>query len=173
MKKFIIAVAAAVFALSSTLIAPPAHAGMKGRLAIGLAIGAIGVMAHQHRYEQRRLKKKRYHARRKSTKKVYVAKKPSASVKKIAKAKPEPQIAEVAEIAEPAENENSSISTAALAPIDETASIETPEADASEPVAAATEDAGAEPAEVQKSASKLDCKKFFPAVGMTLSVSCE
>ncbi len=36
MKKFIIAVAAAVFALSTTLLAPSAHAGMKGRLAIGL-----------------------------------------------------------------------------------------------------------------------------------------
>jgi hypothetical protein len=145
---------------------------MKGRLAVGLAIGAIGVMAHQHRYEQRRLKQKRYHARRKTTKKVYAAKKPSASVKKIAKAEPKPE-PQVAEIVEPAENENSSISTAALAPIEETASIESTEAAASDPVEVVAESPETKPAEAQKSAGKLDCKKFFPSVGMTLSVSCE
>ncbi len=167
MNRIMIAVAIAVFAMGG-MFARPAQAGMKGRLAIGLAIGAIGVMAHQHQqYERRKWRKKHYQARRRATKKVYTAKKKST-----------PKVEEVAEV-EPApmpvpkpdflvENENSSISTAALEPIDETASI-----DDAEPVNVAAEATDSEPASGPKTAKKLDCRKFFPTVGMTLSVPCE
>ena len=162
MNKFLIAIATLVFAAGAMLTSTaPAQAGMKGRLAVGLAIGALSVMAHEHRrYEHRKWKKKRYQARRKAKTKIYTSKKSSSSTKKVAKAKPAPE-QKVADT--DVENENSSISTAALEPIEETASIDNVAAEVSE----------SEPEEGQKSANKLDCKKFFPSVGMTLSVSCE
>jgi hypothetical protein len=164
MNKFLIAIATLVFAAGAMLTSTaPAQAGMKGRLAVGLAIGALGVMAHEHRrYEHRKWKKKRYEARRKAKKKVYTSKKSSPSTKKVAKAKPAPA-PEQKVVDTDVENENSSISTAALEPIEETASIDNVAAEVSE----------TEPEEGQKSANKLDCKKFFPSVGMTLSVPCE
>jgi hypothetical protein len=169
MKRFLIAVAAAVFAIGAMLTpSAPAQAGFKGRFAIGLAIGAIALSQRHHAH--RHWQKKRYYARRKAEKKVYASKKSSSPTKKIAKAEPEPKVETVNEPVENAliENENSSISVAALAPVKETASIDG--AEAAEPVAETSE---AKPENGQKSASKLDCKKFFPAVGMTLSVSCE
>jgi hypothetical protein len=173
MKRLLFVVAIAVFAVSAMLTpSAPAQAGFKGRLAVGLALGAL---AHSHqRYEHRRVKKKRYHARRKTTKKVYATKKSKPSTTKVAKAEPAP-LPEVKDetIDTIVENENSSISTAALAPVEETASIDGTEADASEPVEVAAEPSETKPADGPKSANKLDCKKFFPSVGMTLSVSCE
>jgi hypothetical protein len=168
MNRIMIAVAVAVFAMAG-MLARPAEAGMKGRLAVGLAIGAIGVLAHQqHQYEHRKWKKKRYEARRRTEKKVYTSKKSSTpKVKEVAKAEPAPlpeqKVADTL-----VENENSSISTAALTPIEETASI-----DDAEPVNVAAEVSETEPAAEQATANKLDCKKFFPTVGMTLSVPCE
>ena len=170
MNRIMIAVAVAVFAMGG-MLARPAEAGMKGRLAVGLAIGAIGVMAHQHRQAERReWKKKRYEARRRAAKKVYTAKKKSTpKVKQVAKAEPAPApIPEQKLVDVAVENENSSISTAALAPIEETASI-----DETEAVNVVAEVPETESAAVQETAKKLDCKKFFPTVGMTLSVPCE
>ena len=168
MNRIMIAVAVAVFAMGG-MLARPAEAGMKGRLAVGLAIGAIGVMAHEHRRaEHRKWKKKRYEARRRAAKKVYTAKKKSTpKVKQVAKAEPTP-IPEQKLVDVAVENENSSISTAALAPVEETASI-----DETEAVNVVAEVPETESAAVQETAKKLDCKKFFPTVGMTLSVPCE
>jgi hypothetical protein len=172
MNKFLIAIAALVFAFGAMLTpTAPAQAGFKGRLAVGLAIGAIGAMSHHHRYERRRWKKKSYHARRKAKKKVYTSKKSSPSTKKVAKAEPAP-IPEQTVIDAAVENENSSISTAAIEPVEETASIDSSEPTA-EPVKVVAEVPETDPADGQKAANKLDCKKFFPAVGMTLSVSCD
>jgi hypothetical protein len=170
MNRIMIAVAVAVFAMSG-MLARPAEAGMKGRLAVGLAIGAIGVMAHEHRKaERRKWKKKRYEARRRATKKVYTAKKKSTpKVKEVAKAEPAP-LPKQKVVDAAVENENSSISTAALAPVEETASINETEAETVNVVAEVPE---TEPVAVQETAKKLDCKKFFPTVGMTLSVPCE
>ena len=70
---------------------------------------------------------------------------------------------DLASIEEPTRNENSSIATAALPSVEETASIDTPVE--AEPVKASNDG--------PKTAEKLDCKKFFPSVGMTLSVPCE
>jgi hypothetical protein len=173
MNRFLIAIATLVFAVGAMLTpTAPAQAGWKGRLAVGLAIGAIGAMNHHHRYEKRRWKKKRYQARRKAKKKkVYTSKKSSPSTKKVAKAEPAP-IPEQKVIDTAVENENSSISTAAIAPVEETASIDGGEPTA-EPAKVVAEVPETEPADGQKAANKLDCKKFFPAVGMTLSVSCD
>jgi hypothetical protein len=167
MNRIMIAVAVAVFAMSG-MLARPAEAGMKGRLAIGLAIGAIGVMAHQqHQYEKRQWRKKHYEARRRATKKVYTAKKKSTpKVEEVAVVEPAPMPVPKPDFL--VENENSSIATAALEPIEDTASI-----DNSEPVNVATETTDSEPANGPKTAQKLDCRKFFPTVGMTLSVPCE
>jgi hypothetical protein len=168
MNRIMIAVAVAVFAMSG-MLARPAEAGMKGRLAVGLAIGALGVMAHEHRRaEHRKWKKKHYEARRRATKKVYTAKKKSKpEVKEVAKAEPAP-LPEQKVVDTAVENENSSISTAALAPISETASI-----DETEAINVAAEVSETDPVAVQETAKNLDCKKFFPTVGMTLSVPCE
>lgn len=173
MNKLLIAITGLVFAAGAMLTpTAPAHAGMKGRLAVGLAIGALSVMAHENRRaEHRRWKKKRYQARRKAPNKVYTSKKSRSSTKQVAKAEPELAPMPVQKDIETlVQNENSSISTAALEPIAETASIDTEPA--VEPVNAEVDSSDNEPAE-QKSASKLDCKKFFPTVGMTLSVPCE
>ena len=170
MNRILIAVAAAVFAVSAMLTpSAPAQAGFKGRLAVGLALGAVA-LSHQH-YKHQRLKKKRYHARRKAKRKVYTSKKSTPKVKKVAKAKPAP-LPEPKVVDALVENENSSISTAALAPIEETASIDKSEP-TPEPVDVVAEAPETEPATGQETARKLDCKKFFPSVGMTLSVSCE
>ncbi len=175
MNKLLIAITGLVFAAGAMLTpTAPAHAGMKGRLAVGLAIGALSVMAHENRRaEHRRWKKKRYQARRKAPNKVYTSKKSRSSTKQVAKAEPElapMPVKKDMDIATLVQNENSSISTAALEPIEETASIDTePTVEA---VNAEVDSSDNEPAE-QKSASKLDCKKFFPTVGMTLSVPCE
>ncbi len=174
MNRFLIAIATMVFALGAMLTpTAPAQAGMKGRLAVGLAVGALAVMAHEHnRYEHQRWKKKRYHARhRAAKKKVYRAK--QKSTPEVAEAQPElPPIPEQKEIDTAAQNENSSISTAALAPVEETSSIDNSEPTV-DPVDAVAEVPETEPEDGPKTAVKLDCKKFFPAVGMTLSVPCE
>jgi len=173
MNRFLIAIATVVFAVGAMLTpTAPAHAGMKGRLAVGLALGAMAVMAHEHRREMRHRRwKKRHHARRRTyKKKVYVSKKSTPKVEEVAKAEPAalPEIPEKKADAALVQNENSSISTAALEPVEETASI-----DNAEPVNAVEEDSTTEPADEPKTANKLDCKKFFPTVGMTLSVPCE
>ncbi len=166
MNRFLIAIATAVFAMSA-MFAPSAQAGFKGgRFAVGLAIGAL-MLSQQHHYEHEHWKKKRHYVRRKAEKKVYATKK-SSSTKEVAKADPEPKV-ETADTV--IENENSSISTAALAPIAETAADDT--AAPPEPVKVVAEVPEPRSDDGPKTAKKLDCKKFFPSVGMTLSVSCE
>ncbi len=75
-----------------------------------------------------------------------------ASVKAIAAAKA--ASAEEVELSEPADTENSTISTASL---DKSESIDTEETTIEEP----------------KVNKNVGCKKFFPTVGMTLTVPCE
>lgn len=168
MNKILIAVAAAVFALTS-MFTPSAQAGFKGRLAVGLAVGALSVLAHQNRhrrYHNRRWRRRHHHVhhRAPARKKVYVTK----------KAAPEPEVAKVEDkvelpVQKKAETENSSITTAALPDADQPAATET--AEATDETAAVTAEpvASTEP----QTANELDCKKFFPSVGMTLSVPCE
>jgi len=171
MQKFIIAIAAVVFAFSTSLITPPAHAGMKGKIAVGLAIGAMAVMANQHRKAQRRAEKRRYYARKKAIqKRTYVAKKKVTAPKREYVAEtvaPEDVPLPEQKVALDVETENSSITTAALTD----ANVNDQEID-DEPVSENEADADAKSNEVTEVGS-LGCKKFFASVGMTLSVPCE
>jgi hypothetical protein len=173
MNRFLIAIATLVFAAGAMLTpTAPAHAGMKGRLAVGLALGAMAVMAHENRrYKRHKRWKRRHHARRhRHHKKAYVSKKSAPKVEKVAEVEPAPipELPEKKDLAALVQNENSSISTAALEPVEETASIGKTEA-----VNTVEEVSATEATDEPKTANKLDCKKFFPAVGMTLSVPCE
>jgi len=163
MNKILIAIATAVFAVS-TMLTSSAQAGFKGRLAVGLAIGALGVMAHQHhRQEQRRRWKKRHVVRR--SPKVHHTEKKSA----VAKVEEAPEAAPAKDVI--AETENSSLTTAALPQTEEKASE--PKAAVAKTAEATVEPAAATTADAPKTPQNLDCKKFFPAVGLTLSVPCE
>jgi hypothetical protein len=166
MNKTLIAIVSAAFAVTS-IFTSSAQAGFKGRLAVGLAIGALSVMAHQHRYEEHRRWRERHYAKRhRRHEPVYVK-----------RSEPAPKKADVAEekvetpSVDTADNENSSITTAALTPAEEPTASTTPSAETADQTA---EMPPVEPvAEGPKTANKLDCKKFFPSVGMTLSVPCE
>jgi hypothetical protein len=172
MNKILIAVAMAVFAMSA-MLAPPAQAGWKGRLAVGLAIGALSAMSHEQRYEHRRLRERRYYARHQHTKKVYATKKSKPETEDVAKVEPPPLPQAKSEVMDAmVENENSSISTAALTPVEQTATNTTPEP-TPEPAKVVAEVPVTQPEDAPKTAKRLDCKKFFPSVGMTLSVSCD
>jgi hypothetical protein len=81
---------------------------------------------------------------------VQVARKPVAEKVAVAKVEPEAEI----ETTEPVVSENSSISTAS-GKVAEAKTMATPKP---EKIAAVKE---------------VGCKKFFPSVGMTLTVSCE
>jgi hypothetical protein len=164
MHKSLIAIATALLA-ATTLFASAAEAGMKVRLGFGFPLGSFTAHGNSGGSYSKHSRKKRHHYVRRQVKdKVKVTKK-STATKSVAKAEPEPKIVTVDEVAE---TENSSISTAAIAPVEKTATEDGAEA-APEPVAGPE----TKPAEVPKSAKKLDCKKFFPSVGMTLSVPCE
>lgn len=169
MNKSLVALFAALVAVA-TMFASTAEAGFKIRLGFGgplPSFTAHGNGGHAKRHYYR----KRYIARR-AAKKVVVAKKSKPSAVKVAKkevSKPQVVATAPAEVVEEpevtADSENSSITTAALDPAaagTEAASVEV-KADAT------TEKAAVEP----KRTSKLDCKKFFPSVGMTLTVPCE
>lgn len=176
MNKIIIAIATAVFAIGTMVSS--AQAGMKGKLGIGLAIGAAAIIASQHhRYEKRRVYQKRQHVRRKArNRKVYATKKSSAP-KKVAVAAVEQEPAPLP-VQKAALSENSSITTGiTTAALPKSEELSQDEAD--EIVEADTADATidepnvATVADEAQTANKLDCKKFFPSVGMTLSVPCE
>lgn len=175
MQKIIIAIAAIVFAFSTSMVARPAHAGMKGKIAVGLAIGAMAVMANQHRMQRQRAAKKRYYARKKAQKKTYVAKKKVSQPKPQYVAEIEPEDVPLPEqkVATDVVTENSSITTAALTDTDRVSE------DATDVNDEAIEDAdevstnATDAANDTTAVGSLGCKKFFPSVGMTLSVPCE
>jgi len=161
--------------MGATAFSSIANAGFKVRLGFGgplPAFTAHGHGGHGHRHYER----KRYIVRPVARSQERVAKKATPATHKIAKAekavsKPKAVDRLIAKEAQPtktAEIENSSITTA-LADPTETAVIQEPEASsgALQPAAA-----GAAP-KAELTASKVDCRKFFPSVGMTLSVPCE
>jgi len=173
MNKILIAIATVVFALGG-MITSSAQAGFKTRLGIGLAIGAASIIANQHRYE-RRARRTRHHARRKAKRKVHVTQKRAVSPKPaVAEVEDTPIVAPVKKTA--AISRNSSITTAALPPAEDEVEVEV-EDQATETAADETpvpvEPAETSASDAEQTANKLDCKKFFPSVGMTLSVPCE
>jgi hypothetical protein len=171
MHKSLVTTLAALIAVLA-LYTSSAQAGPKIRFGIGFGGPMIGVgIGHGHghgggyeKYEHR----KRYIERRKY-KKVHVAKekprksesKPTKVVRSQPKAEKPVKVAAAPVEEVTADNENSSITAPADLPIEKTA--------------LSTTETGAVPAteKAVKSAGKLDCKKFFPTVGMTLSVPCE
>ncbi|MFA5898413.1 MAG: hypothetical protein WC829_04795 [Hyphomicrobium sp.] len=170
MNKSPIAIALAAL-IAAIAFASSAQAGFKIRLGFGGPLPAFTAHSggysssrhyHRKRYVERRVrvKKEKAVAKRKSSPAPRVAKK-DTSVKKPTKVAtaptPEPDVI--------ADNENSSITAASIEPI--ATSVDVTEAEQSKTTVGSVE---AKPA---KSASKLDCKKFFPSVGMTLTVPCE
>ncbi len=163
---------------AATTFASGAEAGFRIRLGFGGPLPAF--TAHGNSYHgAREYHRKRYVARHREKKpKVHVAKKKAAPEPKVAKKQQREKVAakpatkkpiDVAETAAatPADTENSSITTAALETTEATATTGNTEAiDVQIPEPKPAIRPG-------KQASKLDCKKFFPSVGMTLTVPCE
>ena len=172
MNKSLVAIIVALVA-AATIFSSAAEAGFKIRLGFGGPLHAFNAHGNGGGYSKKHYHRKRYIARRVKKEKVYVAKRKVsepkvAKVEKIAK----PKVIATAPIIEPdviADSENSSITTAALETVDSTAAVDT---DTVTPVEVKADTATTEP-KSEKAASKLDCKKFFPSVGMTLSVPCE
>jgi hypothetical protein len=181
MRKSLVALFAALIA-AATMFASTAEAGFKIRLGFG------GPLPHFHAhgnggYAKRLHHRKRYVARRAAKQKAVVARKSKPSPTKVAKQVSKPEdvatapaeevVEEEAEVI--ADSENSSITTAALEPAPEAAAPVEVKAEAAAPAPAAPVEVKAEAkAKTEpKRTSKLDCKKFFPSVGMTLTVPCE
>jgi hypothetical protein len=166
MYRSLVAIAVAVIA-AATFFAPSAEAGFKFRI----GFGGFHPSPSFHQHHKRRV----YVVRRVVKKKVVVVKK-VVRVPEVVKVIEQPADATVpAEEVAAVESENSSITTAADPSL--TAGPEVPaptaaiepgkvEKTAETPVVPATEGK-------QKTASKVDCKKFFPSVGLTLTVPCE
>jgi hypothetical protein len=147
MTRTILAIATAFLAVM-TVFASAADAGFKVRLGFGGPLPAFTAHGPSKSYGQKRNSKKRsYRAKRKArtAKKRIVKRKAPAKTVETAKTAP---------IKTDAENENSTISTASL---DKNETIETEVIAKDEP----------------KATRKVGCKKFFPTVGMTLTVPCE
>ena len=150
----------------ATAFSPAADAGFKVRLGFGGPLPVFTPHGPSHGgYEHRHYERKRYVARHVARSQERVAKK---AAPKVAKAKTLARVSnEDIKPAKVAEIENSSI-TADLADPIETAVI--PEPGASD---AAIQPAATGATKAELAASKVDCRKFFPSVGMTLSVPCE
>ena len=159
MKKVLIAVATAFIALT-TMFNSAADAGFKARIGLGvLALAPHVIAASKAHSAKRRYKKRRYQAakRRRAKKKAY-AKKRRSKAATIAKVKKTPKAATVVE--------NSTISTAMV----ETTENDTQTVFEEEEIVAQNT---AEVTPVANNGDQLGCKKFFAAVGMTLTVPCE
>ena len=171
MSKLPVALFAALVAVA-TIYSSAAEAGLR----IGIGFGGPLSFGHGNGggYSKQHHHRKRYVARRVKKQKSYVAKRKVsepkvAKVEKVAK----PAVVAAAPVVEPevaADSENSSITTAAL---DSTAAV-APEIVKPVEAKAESKTVAAKPAVSKpEKAAKLDCKKFFPTVGMTLSVPCE
>jgi phage protein D len=152
--KMLIAAAAAFFAVTAFFGAGAEAAGFNMRLAAPAGSSIVEKAGCGGGYSY--FRKRSYRSAHRSVRrKVHVARKPVTSSVSVAKVEPEKKADAEKQVAA-VESENSSISTA------------------NDKVAEAKPIAAAKP-EVKKVAAAKDvgCKQFFPAVGMTLSVSCE
>lgn len=154
MKKVLIAVATAFIALT-TMFNSAADAGFKARIGLGvLALAPHLMAAHKsHSASKRRYRKRRYQAARR-----HRAKKRHSKAATIAKVEKAPVATTVVE--------NSTISTAMV----ETTENNTQTVFEEEEMVAQNT---AEVTPVANNGDQLGCKKFFAAVGMTLTVPCE
>ncbi|MFA5898415.1 MAG: hypothetical protein WC829_04805 [Hyphomicrobium sp.] len=169
MTKLLALAAALAIALSGSI--STAEAGMRMRVGMGaLAIGALSAMAHRHHEPEYRTYKKPRAVRREREEKapVRAAKKVKVEQNEVAENAPDKDIA----------SEASSIATIGeeSAPEVITGSTEAQPAGENSSIALTDERAPTQAKIVEaanQSTSSLDCKKFFPSVGMTLSVPCE
>jgi uncharacterized membrane protein len=147
----LIAAAAAFFALTA-VFGSGAQAGFNVRLTAPAGFSTLEKAGCHGGGYSRSFRKRSYRSARRSVRrKVQIARKPVKETVDVAKAESEEKAEVVAKVVE---SENSSISTA------------------SGKVAEAKP--AAKPVEQKIAAAKdVGCKKFFPSVGMTLSVSCE
>ena len=181
MKRSPLALLAALIC-AATAFASSAEAGFRVRLGFGGPLPAFTAYGNSH-HGAREYHRKRYVKHRTTKKeKVHVAKKKAAPEPKVAKKQKQEKVAAKpatkkplavaktpasAPVTEPAETENSSITTATLEANEAEAASNDPEQiDVQIPEPKPAISPG-------KQASKLDCKKFFPSVGMTLTVPCE
>ena len=149
MTRTILAIATAFLAVM-TVFASAADAGFKVRLGFGGPLPAFTAHGPSKSYGAKRHKTKRIYKAAKR-RKARTAKK--RIVKRTTTAK-KVETAKTAPIKTEAENENSTISTASL---DKNDTVETEATAKDEP----------------KASRNVGCKKFFPTVGMTLTVPCE
>ena len=176
MNKSLIALFATLIA-AATAFAPAADAGFKVRLGFGGPLPGFTAHGPGHGgYGHRHYQRKRYIVRHVTRSKERVAKKAAPAAPKVAKVEKKvskPKVIAQLPVEEikadkVAEIENSSITTALADPIEASVTAE-PEAStpAPQPTAAIAD------TKTERTASKIDCKKFFPSVGMTLTVPCE
>ena len=139
-----------------TMFASGAEAGFKIRLGFGGPLPAFTAYGNSGgSYDRHYAPKRRYQAARHDEKApVRVTKK--AKIAKAVEAEDEP---EAKVVAKAAETENSSIAAA--------------ETQVSEVTTPAPVETAAATVENAEPGAKIDCKKFFPSVGMTLTVPCE
>ncbi len=163
MKKVLIAVATAFIALTS-MFSAPADAGFRVGIGFGVISPRLVVPLKPRRASRRSYKRRKYRAakRRRAKRKAY-AKKRRSRPATVAKIKRAPKAAPVVDTSE---NENSTISTAMV----ETAENTTETTPVEEKTVAENT---AEVTPVTNTGNQLGCKKFFPTVGMTLTVPCE
>ena len=158
----------------ATAFSPAADAGFKVRLGFGGPLPVFTAHGPSHGgYEHRHYERKRYIARHAARSQERISKKTMPKIAKTQKAVSKAQATtrasdEESKPAKVAEIENSSITTDVADPMEAAVN---PEAEASTATLQPTAVAGTPKAEL--TASKVDCKKFFPTVGMTLSVPCE
>lgn len=166
--KSLIAIAAAAVALAGTM--GPAEAGFGIRIGIGIPLFHSGPT-----YAAPSYKKRVHRVERVQRAPVRTIRKPQATA--VAAKAPEPVVEPKIEKTV-ARNENSSIATAKVEKLAQTENssisiVETPKTAAAaksvDPVETETETKADGP----EIAQNIDCKKFFPSVGMTLSVPCE
>ena len=154
MNKQLLAIATALIA-ATTLFASNADAGFGIRIGFGGPLPSF--IAHGNDFGRgssgSSYRKREYRAARHQEKPPVRVTKKVAETTSIAKADDKPAVAP--ELSN-AQSENSSISVASAEVVAKTTEPKT--------VAIASEDT---------SSKSLDCKKFFPSVGMTLSVPCE
>lgn len=152
MTKTLLAVATALLSVTA-LLASTAQADVKVRLDFGGPLPSFTAHGNSGGYRKPPRKKRVHRAHRRNKKTHKAARKVGPPANQVAKAVPEP--APVGKDKR-AESENSSISTAVLAPAkDDPAGIRNGNPKGSDTL------------------KKPVCKKFFPSVGMTLTIPCD
>ena len=155
MTRTILAIATAFLAVL-TVFASAAEAGFKTRLGFGGPLPAFTAHGPSKPYGAKRYKKKRVYKAAKKHKARPARKKKSIAKKRVSK---KVKTAKTTPLQMETENENSTISKASL--------------DEDETVENGKDKTKAEPRDEPETAKNVDCKKFFPTVGMTLTVPCE